>query len=303
MVSLEDRDSILTRAEADDELRQFHSFLFEKPVADVGQPQVIHAVLMRSIASSDKQEFRCRLAEIERRRITAESEWCQNDCLVFLVLLGCRKFSIDMGFAGEILAAREQNRNPETRKINEVFQSLRRGEDAMEGEYCFLKIPFLHLLGKLELDVDSSKYAYEMLTRPRLLYDLPPFDQLLALRAYDLILFARKPTEAENFDQLIKAVENTAERLTIRQLFRLISAARVRSLLIVASLLLTVATILGGFGYRAAEFFFQRESAPTERAPQSGLPELAPAPSISPLPSSTTAGALNDGEPGHEQER
>jgi hypothetical protein len=185
MVSLEER-AITVRAQKDDELREFYAFLFGEQIAADPQPQVVHVGLLRSIAKEDAKEFRRQIGEIERRRITPDSEWCQNDCLVFLLLLGCRKFSVHTKCVSEILAVRERNPNPGPQKINEIFQALNRGEYGMDGEYCFLKIPFLHFIGRLDLSSDAASRAHQALCKPGLLHNLSPFDQLLAIRALRL---------------------------------------------------------------------------------------------------------------------
>lgn len=267
MVSLEERNAITVRAQQDDELRMFYAFLFEERIPENAEPGFVHVGLLRSIAKSDEQEFRRHIEELERRRITPESEWCQNDCLVFLLLLGCQKFSIHAKRVDEILAVRERNTNPGPQKVNDTFQALNRLEYGMDGEYCFLKIPFLHLLGRLDLSAEEACRAHAALCKPGLLHSLAPFDQLLALRAYDLILFERKPTKLESFDQLIEVIERDFEKVSLRQLFRLISATSVRSWLIVGSIALTVLGVLSGAGYKAGELWFQREAS-TER-PQS----------------------------------
>jgi hypothetical protein len=59
-------------------------------------------------------------------------------------------------------------------------------------------------------------------------------------------------------------IERDFEKVSLRQLFRLISARSVRSWIVIGSIVLTVLEALGGIGYKAGEFWLERDTA-TER--------------------------------------
>src|ERR1700749_235630 len=85
MVSLEQRGSLMQRLEEDHELREVHAFLFEKPAKFESDSGAVHLRILRSLAKSDEQAFRREISELEARRISPDSDWCQNDCLVFVL--------------------------------------------------------------------------------------------------------------------------------------------------------------------------------------------------------------------------
>jgi len=77
-----------------------------------------------------------------------------------------------------------------------VFAALERQEFGMDGEYCFLKIPFLYLAGKLRLDSRSSK-SIICFDRPTLLRPFFAILKLLTQKAHDLVLTDRQPLPTE----------------------------------------------------------------------------------------------------------
>jgi hypothetical protein len=161
--------------------------------------------------------------------VSEDHDWWSDDSLVFLLVLGCRLFDIESDRLDEILNIREKNSNPVPRKLNQVYRALSRGEYAMEGEYCFIKVTFLRLLGRLDLSSDAALKAYGALVRPNLLKELTPFNQLLSLRAYDLILHARTPTKFENAPQLVEGFEALSKHFSLGQTWRIFATLPIKA--------------------------------------------------------------------------
>lgn len=270
MVSLEQRDSLLLSLEDDPELREIYAFLFAKPAGAVAENASVHLRILRCLAKPDEQAFRCELSDLEGRRITPESDWCLNDCLVFFLLLGCKKFAVEAKRLGEILAIRDRNLNPEPQKVNDIFKAIERDEYGMVGEYCFLKIPFLCLLGQLDLKNEEARRAYEELGTPGVFQRLTPFLQLLALRAHDLILFERKPTSFENFDQIVEVIERDHKSLNLRQVGRLIAATSLKGWMVIGAIAFPLIVAIFGFGYRLGQNWIEMDR-PRERPNALGI--------------------------------
>lgn len=111
----------------------------------------LHEQLLTSISRSDAVRFKELGEEIGQRRITTESDWCHDDYLLFLLLLGKEKFSYPLRFLTQVMEVRRKNANPVPRKVDEVFAALDRQEFGIDGEFGFLKIPFLYLVGRLRV--------------------------------------------------------------------------------------------------------------------------------------------------------
>ena len=144
-----------------------YSFIFEKELDFDRVPDVPRTGVLKAISNRSQSAFRLALEEIERRRVSEEHDWWSDDSLVFLLVLGCRLFDIESDRLGEILDIREKNSNPVPRKLNQVYRALSRGEYAMEGEYCFIKVTFLRLLGRLDLSSDDAMESLGEDDQPR----------------------------------------------------------------------------------------------------------------------------------------
>ena len=229
MVSLSEREIIVRRALEDSELRPFLAFIFGETPDIPASSRTPDLVLLSAISRKDAATFREQVTELEKRRISSETTWCDNDCLVFCLLLGCEMFQISSPVVKVILDAREQNRNTIPRRVNEVLRSLSRGEYAMIEEFAFIKVVYNHLRNELSLDTDTAVKIYKSLIGPKFFDDMSPFISLLAVRAFDLIIIERKPSIVQTFPQLIEGIEKLSDKLSVRQLCQLFMALPVKS--------------------------------------------------------------------------
>jgi hypothetical protein len=259
MVSLSERDAIVSSLKGDIESDLLYSFIFEKALDFDRVPDVPRTALLKAISNRSQPAFRLALEEIERRRVSEEHDWWSDDSLIFLLVLGCRLFDIESERLGEILNIREKNSNPVPRKLNQVYRALSRGEYAMEGEYCFIKVTFLRLLGRLDLSSDDAVKAYDALVRPNLLKELTPFNQLLSLRAYDLILHARTPTRFENAPQLVEGFEALSKHLSLGHAWSIFAALPIKAHVLWITTVIVVISAVCGFAYKIAEHTLEAE--------------------------------------------
>ena len=256
MVPLTEMDKIVRRAKSDREMRGIYAFLFREAFVASDAANYPHAVLLQAVALGEKSTFLEQVTEIKRRRTSEGGGWYDNDSLIFLLLVGCERFEIGRGFLDGILAARDRNANPIPKRVNEVFRAIQRKEYGMEGQFSFIKIPFRELTGGLDLSNTDAEKAYTELARGEILEQLSPFLQLLGIRAFELVLFHRKPVKYENFDELVRGVESVKENASLRQVVSLMWALPYKWLLLV---LLAVLPFFFGLGEKA--FLLSHESS------------------------------------------
>ena len=225
MVSLEQRQALAVLSEADPQLKRFQLLLAgENPAgADSGAGEVREELLV-AISSNDSVRFKNAAVKIGQRKISADSDWCQDDYLLFLLLLGNELFGRPLTFLTCVIEARRNNPNPIPRKINEVFAALGRQEFGIDGEFCFLKIPFLRLAGKLRLGPSEARKAIHAMSEPELFDQMSPFLKLLTQKAYDFILTERQPLATETTTQLVEGFEAHAKDLSLRQWWHVVAA-------------------------------------------------------------------------------
>ena len=258
MVSLEQRRSLAVIAEADLQLKRFHLLLAgaRVPGSD-SEGYDLREKLLLAICSKDASRFKTTAAEVGQRRISPDSDWCQDDYLLFLLVLGNDLFGRPLAFLTKLIEARRNNKNPLARKINEVFAALERQEFGIAGELCFLKIPFLRLVGKLRLGPSEAQRAISQMADSEVFDQMSPFLKLLTQTAYDLVLTERQPLATETAAQLIEGFEHHAKDLSLRQWWRVVAALPARTILAVLAILLSLGlfTVLIGVGQRIADSY------------------------------------------------
>ena len=271
MVPLSERDAVTRGAKADSEMRAVYALVFGEAfdfARDRGFP---HGALLRTVAVRDQAGFLAQVAEFKSRKTSATSGWYDNDCLIFLLLLGCEQFGCDRTFLEPIMAARDQNTNPTPKRVNEIYRALRRSEHGMDGEFAFIKVTFLHLAKPITLAPADAEKVYRELTRPGLLEELSPFLQLLALRAFDIVLFQRRPKPMENFDELIKSLEGYREKASVKQALQILWAMPYKWLIAAVAALFLALSVLAGW----TQHYFNQ--ANTARAPRPATLQVAAA--------------------------
>lgn len=248
MVSLSERDALFQRWFADAELRPVMALIFEQPIQTENYAAFPHAELLRAVVEKNGADFRGQFEGYARRPASEGSGWYENDCLVFLLLLGCYRFDVDPAGCAKLLEARERNTNPAAKRVNEVFRQLSRHDLSLETPFGFLKLPLLKLSGKLRLTTDGAARVYAELTQPGLLGQLSPFFQMLAYRAYDLVFTARLPQTYENFEDIMRAVEKAKATMTVGQIGRLFWALPYKSAIAAILFVVSVGSFWFGFG-------------------------------------------------------
>lgn len=244
MVSLSQRQALASSSEIDSQLKRFQLLLEGEDfgTGDSGAMEIREELLL-ALATGDAARFLACSTGIGQRKISSDSDWCQDDYLLFLLILGNEKFGHPLTFLGSVIESRWSNPNPTPRRINEVFAALERREFAIEGEFCFLKIPFLYLVGKLQIGPTEARAALKSLSEPGLLEQMSPFMQLLTQKAHDLVLTERQPLPTETTTQLIEGIEAHAKDLSIRQWWRALTALPGRMIITVVALVVGLGLI------------------------------------------------------------
>ena len=266
MVSLSERDAVAQRAKSDAEMRAVHAFVFEETFDFSAETAFPHTDLLRALVDGNAEAFKREVADYRKRRTSEGSGWYENDSLIFLLFVGCERFGVATQFLDPILTARERNTNPIPKQVNEVFRALMRKDYGVDSPFGFLKLPLLQLAGRLKLSSKDAGKVYHELTQAGNFGQLTPFLQLLALRAYDLVLLKRSPHPFENFDALIESLETYRERASIGQAFKLLWALPYKWWLSFFSVVALVVSFTFGLGQRVPENHAHRQR-PAELQP------------------------------------
>ena len=251
MVSLEYRHELERIIDADPDLNRVRDLLAGKTVHHDWEPSDrIHDQILCALSKRDRPGFEQVIANISRRRITPNSDWCHDDFLIFLLLAGNRLFDVEMPFLAAALDVRRQSPNPIPLAITEVLASLYRGEHDFSGELGFLKIPFLHITGGVKVGPGEAAKILNAISNPKYWQSFSPFLRLLTLTAHDLTLTLRAPKPAETTDELIEGFKKHSASLTLRQWWDLLVSLPARLVWSIVGALvgLSILTFLFGLG-------------------------------------------------------
>ena len=182
----------------------------------------VRSKLLLAVSHGKESDFLKIGKSISNRTISADADWCHDDFLLFLLILGNQKFGRPFDFIERVVEARRNNTNPLAQKINEVFSALYRQDFAISGELGFLKIPFLQLVGSTHLDASEAKVAFDALSDSDVIEQFSPFFKVMAVKAYDFILFSRSNFEIETATQLVSLVRREADNLSLKNLWDII---------------------------------------------------------------------------------
>lgn len=102
---------------------------------------------MNAIQKSDMQVFEEALDEIKERNFDAHSPWIYDDILIFVLTVGCLKFSIASNWVNELCLIRMNNQSDNKRRFTETLHFL------LNGSYSglsYIIVLCCDLSGKLE---------------------------------------------------------------------------------------------------------------------------------------------------------
>jgi hypothetical protein len=199
--------------------------------------------LFDALRANDSQQFATVLADLERRRLSQDSDWIGDDCMVVLLLLCVRKFNVGSSFLDRLLQARGKTAHLQVQRVNHAFDAIRRCEFAMEGEFAFIKCVYRTLSENWVPSEDDCVKLYKQLTIPGFGEQLDPFMRLLAIRAFDLVIENRSLSlETGNWNRVLQKLQDDGAKLSFIQFLKLLKHLNVG---VVLTILLSLATVFG----------------------------------------------------------
>jgi len=222
MVSLGERDHFLLDILSDGEISPLAKWILKLEGGDRTASAYPHAKLLAAVMAGDRGLFEEAIAAYEGRHITPMSVWCSDDSLVFLLLLGCRKFRRDTNLVERILDSRDVNGDGTQRRVSDVFRDILVGSFHVSQPFDYIKVAFNGTLNDDPVTVTTAKTVYQSLTKPGFFQTLMPFQKVLALRAFDIILINRAPTTSESFEEILLRLRQLMSDLSLRQVYQLV---------------------------------------------------------------------------------
>ena len=243
MVSLTQRDEFIIGVERDSELRPLRAFVFGERVSESLPGTTTRSRLFEALRRNDSHGFGDVISDLERRKLSPDSDWIGDDCVTFFLVLGTLKFSMGENLVDKLLQARGKTTNPQAQRVNQAFEAIRRREFAMEGEYAFIKAAYRVISESWKPSDPDCAQLYKQLTKPGFVEQLDPFLRLLAIRTFDLVIESRTASlDPGTWPQVFQKLQDEGAKLSLSQFFRLLKHLRIG---VVIAIILALPAIFG----------------------------------------------------------
>jgi hypothetical protein len=251
----------------DSELRPLRAFIFGERVAESIPGNTTRARLFEALRKNDAQQFKGILGDLERRKLSSDSDWIGDDCVIFLLLLNISKFGLGDAFADKLLQCRGKTTDPQVQQLNFAFDAIRRREFAMEGEFAFIKCVYRTLAESWSPAEADCVKLYKQLTKPGFVEQLDPFLRLLGIRAFDILMECRSMTEQpESWKQVLQKLQDDGAKLSLIQFMGLLKHLRLG---VVITLVVAFAAVFGAG--RTWPWWNLHSNSPTRVTPSGAL--------------------------------
>jgi hypothetical protein len=194
----------------------------------------------QAIVTDDKSAFESAVEELESRKVRTDSDWVLDDFLLFVLLVGAKKFNVGDELCKSMLSPRRPTNELDT-KFNNVMRSLSQDALAIEGAFSFAKLVFADLTGQATIDNSVARTVYGELTATNL-EDLATLPRLLAYRAFDILLSNRVEDELNTVDAIASAIQSRSENMSIGDWLKIGLAMRPGVLMWICGLLIAACT-------------------------------------------------------------
>lgn len=191
MVSIENKEEIISIIRSDDVLNTFYNFLYnfsnkifrEKTLNDTRD---IVIASFESINKNDKDLFKSALLSLSSRQPTEKSHWIYDDILIFMMLYCCKYFNIDCADIKRLISLRKKSENSEKNLITNAFINIANDHSDYLDKVGLLYWVFDNMIADTIPSEQQIKKIYEVINLNWETFKKDIFLRILATKALDL---------------------------------------------------------------------------------------------------------------------
>lgn len=211
MVSIENRVSYMERINESPKLKAFHYFLLGKEISSLSNNgsdlDEQFFKIVSAIQTNNKTAFEEVYAKKSKSKPTKDSPapFVSDDYLIFCLIIGICKFSIDKTWIKNIISIRNRNITTIT------FENILNENYSSTSNQAEIVLTFLSLCNQSKINNDLLNTSLKSITEnTTLLENKNDFQTLCAFRAYDYIIYQKEASEGneitslKNFNQKFK---------------------------------------------------------------------------------------------------
>lgn len=203
MVSIADRISYMERVNESPKLKAFHNFLIGKEFRSASNSfsdsDEQFLKILASIQSNDKTAFKEIYDKKSKSNPSKDSPapFVNDDYLIFCLIVGIAKFSIDKTWIKNIVSIR--NRTTITITLDNILNE----NYSSTSNQVEVVLMFLHLCKQSSINNSLLNIAYKSITENNgIIESRNDFHILCAFSAYDLIIYQKEATEGNEITLL-----------------------------------------------------------------------------------------------------
>lgn len=214
MVSLDNKTELVNCLNNDTVLTALYQFIIDSKSILASENKLGNAsdIVMASLdaISNDKKDlFISAYNSLSMREPNEKSPWIYDDILIFVVLLGCKKYFLDSTHIKKLLDLRKRSESSELNHISIAFSNITNNHFDYLSELGFLYWVFDYLLNKSIPDEEQLKKIYLVIGQKWNHYKSNIFLRILMTKAYDLFVIyfpfnSKKIIHLENFETNFK---------------------------------------------------------------------------------------------------
>ncbi len=217
MVSIEEKSNYLNRINDSPILSVFNQFLMGKAIAypqenNINEIDVIFVGIISAIQSNDKAEFEKYYSKKSKSKPNRESPvpFINNDFLIFLIILGVSKFSLDKSWIKNIISIRSKN------PITTTLENLLADNYYSKSNLPEVVLMYLQLFNQGLISNDFLNSTFKRINENSALLDSKSdFQILCAIHAYNLIILLKESTDGSEIKLLKSFDERFVKRMKV----------------------------------------------------------------------------------------
>jgi hypothetical protein len=218
MVSLISRSEYIRQFESDEYSAILINFLLSKEISiDISiVPSNANDVSIRALSAIQKDDqklFSNVFEYINKRKPKSDSDWINNDILLFALSLGVCKFKLDKKWLLEVLEIRTAHSHDENKLVAQTFIDVLQSNFDNANNYQPLMLVLKYFLDVSLGDESYINTIYQELTHNNYPYFKTSFLNLIALKAFDIILESKGMIDLEKQKATIEFVNSFSKRV------------------------------------------------------------------------------------------
>ncbi len=199
MVSIVERSSYISELRKNPKVNCLFGFLFGSSSKDYGDDNF--SQIIKSLERNDKVKFNQIYKELNSREPSNHLPYVHDDFLLFSLILGCKKFNIDLSWVKRILSVRSTT-DVEGNLITISLINIIENNFLSQNNNFGIILSFESILNQKYTSWQERKLFYIDIIKEKFPFYSSDLLNLLALKAYDIVILEGDESRESKYNRL-----------------------------------------------------------------------------------------------------